>query len=267
MGPNARKLVAVLLTVMSLAIAAGAAWLFSKGASHSGLCLCTLKVYSIFWFTAAALSVVAGVYVASPVALTASALGFVSFATICVLDPGSAIAMPDVTFIIEIAAPAFFILAWLFIVVSAFRSPLPAVRRWGWIWLTFALALLCSFPAYNYGRFSLYRLRNEHLLTAAANTVLIAEQLDAWRAAYGAYPARLEDAGIDPAIVQLPYRDQKIKYFGSPGMFILTFEDPLHAGSVVYSWDTSKKGWYPADPYDALNVAPHNLFLGALNPR
>lgn len=262
-----RKLMAVPLTAFSLAVAAGAAWLFYAAASDYGTSLLSVKVNCVFWFAVALLSVIAGISTASPVALTASALGFVSFATICILDPDAPAAMPQLIFAIEIAAPAFFIFAWFIVMIAAFSNPYAPVRRWAWVWLTLALTVLFVFPSYNYGRFRLHRLRSQHLQVASANTFRIVEQLAAWRQANGAYPAALDAAGIDSALLQLPYRDQKIKYFAGPGMYILTFEDPLRSGAVVYSWDTSRGGWYPADPRDTLDPTPHNLFLGALHPR
>jgi hypothetical protein len=267
MRQYARKLIAVLLAVLSLAIAASVACSFAVAASTYTLSLVVVKFYCLLWFVAVVLSIYAGLITASTMALFATALGFVAFAAVCMLSSDFCARLPQVVCVIEFAAPVLFILAWLAIVIAAFRHSRPAIRRSAWLWLTIALTLLLTFPAYNVGRAKLCALRNQHLRAAADTTLRIADQLAAYQRTNGAYPDTLEQAGIDPALTRLPYRDQTIKYFGSRFMCILTFEDPLHAGSAVYSWDTSKNGWYPADPYEAAGLVTHNLFLGVLCPK
>ncbi|MCE5187318.1 MAG: hypothetical protein LLF76_14460 [Planctomycetaceae bacterium] len=267
MSPSTRKLMAVPLTVLSLSAAAAAAWLFMTFACEYASSAITLQCYCLLWFAAAALSLYGGLLTASLPALAASGAGLIAFAVICMLNSDLSTAYPALTRGIEIAAPALFIAAWIFITATAFRSSSRRIRGSGWLWLTVTLTMLAVFPVYNYGHFRLCQLRDNDLLTAAGNTAAIAEKLTAYYQVNGSYPAQLEMAGVNPLLVQLPYRGQTIKYFANRGMFILTFEDPLHVGTVVYSWDTSRNGWYPADPHDALRPAPHNLFRGALSAK
>lgn len=267
MRPYARKLMAVLMAGLCLFIAAAAAFILFTAASDYVLSIFITKFYCLLWFIAAVLSIYAGLLTASPCALVCTGLGFTAFAAICMLDANFTALYPGPTRYIEIAAPALFITAWPFIVIAAFRSPKPAIRTSAWIWLMVAFTVLFAFPAYNYGKFQLCKLRDEHLLLAAAHTLTIADRLSAYQRVHGVYPDTLEPAGVDITLTQLPYRGQTIKYFGSRSMFILTFEDPLLSGPVVYSWDTSKNGWFPSDPHESLNPAPHNLFLGSLSGR
>ena len=97
--------------------------------------------------------------------------------------------------------------------------------------------------------------------------MLLVEQLENYKQEHDTYPEALKAADIDPDTVKLSYRNRHIKYFAHGGNFVLAFDDPMPSNQSAFSYDTSKDGWFPADPQDALTDKPNHIFLGFLRKK
>lgn len=265
MGENtSRFLQGFAVCVMFAAAAATATLLFHTAYDYTTY-YAAVKVYSIGWFAACVLSFYCGLLVVPrSMGIIFSFTGLVAFAILCALDAGTLSAYPYIGRIAQMLPGVLFLFAWALIAIAACRSEDKKIRLSSWLWLAVFLLLLFNWGAFHYAQEKLLNQRNAHLAQAREKTVLLAEQLQAYKQANNMYPDTLAEAGLPEEMAALDYRGKRIKYFGHGANFVLTFEDPLLSSQKAFSYDTAKGGWFPADPKEAIGSYNEHIFLGFL---
>ena len=250
------------------AVAAATATLLFHATGDYTTYYAAVKVYSIGWFAACVLSFYCGLLVVPrSMGIIFSFTGLVAFAILCALDAGLLSAYPYLGRIVQILPAMLFLFAWAFIAITSCRSDNKKVRLSSWLWLAVFLMLLFNWGAFHFAQGKLHKQRNIHIAEAREKTLQLVEKLDAYKQTNNVYPDTLAEAGLTEEMSALDYRGKRIKYFGHGANFVLTFDDPLLSSQKAFSYDTTKNGWFPQDPKDAIGDHSDNLFLGFLRQR
>jgi len=250
------------------AVAAATATLLFHATGDYTTYYAAVKVYSIGWFAACVLSFYCGLLVVPrSMGIIFSFTGLVAFAILCALDAGLLSAYPYLGRIVQILPAMLFLFAWAFIAIASCRSDNKKVRLSSWLWLAVFLMLLFNWGAFHFAQGKLHKQRNIHIAEAREKTLQLVEKLDAYKQTNNVYPDTLAEAGLTEEMSALSYRGKRIKYFGHGANFVLTFDDPLLSSQKAFSYDTTKNGWFPQDPKDAIGDHSDNLFLGFLRQR
>lgn len=268
MGENTNRFLQGLAVCVTFALAAGTATLLFRTAGDYTTYYTAVKVYSIGWFAACVLSFYCGLLVVPrSMGIIFSFTGLVAFAILCVLAPHILEQYTLIGRLVQFLPAILFLFAWAFIAVAACRSDNKKIRVTSWFWLGVFLMLLFNGAAFHFAQAKLHTQRDAHIAQAREKTLMLVEKLDAYKKDNGDYPDTLVDAGLPDEMSALDYRNKRIKYFGHGADFVLTFEDPLLSNQKAFSYDTTKGGWFPQDPKDAIGSHADNLFLGFLRAR
>lgn len=268
MGENTNRLLQGLAVCVIFALAAATATLLFHTAGDYTTYYSAVKVYSIGWFAACVLSFYCGLLVVPrSMGIVFSFTGLVAFAILCAVDRGVLSPYPLLARIVQMLPGILFLFAWAFIAIASCRSEKKSIRLSSWLWLTVFLMLLFNWGAFHFAQGKLHNQRNAHIVQAREKTLQLVEKLDAYKKDNGGYPDTLAEAGASEAMAALDYRDKRIKYFGHGTDFVLTFDDPLLSSQKAFSYDTTKDGWFPQDPKDAIGDHTEHMFLGFLRQR
>jgi hypothetical protein len=268
MGEHAKRAWEGFAVCVTFALAAATATLLFHAASNYTTYYSAVKVYSVGWFAACAVSFYCGLLVVPrSMGILFSFTGLVAFAIVCVLEPGVLSGYPFIARIVQFLPAILFLFAWAFIAVAACRSDNKKIRVTSWFWLAVFLMLLFNGAAFHLAQGKLHTQRDAHLEQARDKTLVLVERLDAYKNTNGAYPDTLADAGLSEDMAALDYRNKRIKYFGHKTDFVLAFEDPLLSNQKAFSYDTEKGGWFPEDPKQAIGNHSEHMFLGFLRKR
>jgi hypothetical protein len=265
MGDNTKRFLQGLPLCAVFALAAAAATLLYHAASDYTTYYSAVKIYSVGWFATCVLSFYCGLLVVPrSLGIIFSFAGLVAFAILCSLYPGTLSNFPLLSRVIQPLPALLFMGAWAAIAAAACRSDKKRVRISSWFWLATFLILLSCWATFHYAQTRLLERRNRHIDEARTKTLLLVEKLQAYKTENGRYPDALADAGLGEEMSALSYRNSRIKYFGHEADFVLTFDDPMLSNQSAFSYDTTKDGWFPDDPQNALADRNTHMFLGFL---